>query len=139
MNRWKALACAAAATLGISMLAQSPASAATGFTFERPGARVVGKVSVSGNTVYLSGTVKDTPPGDGYCAWVRVTFHYTDSPFNRVESRKACGAGNPAASWAWNSPSTTVSSVDVFACSGSSSAYYSFTCDDGDQVFFRWN
>jgi hypothetical protein len=61
MNRWKALACAAAATLGISMLAHSPASAATGFTFERPGARVVGNVSVSGNTVYLSGTVKDTP------------------------------------------------------------------------------
>jgi hypothetical protein len=29
--------------------------------------------------------------------------------------------------------------VDVFACSGSSSAYYSSTCDDGDQVFIRWN
>ncbi|MGY0063118.1 hypothetical protein ACWY4P_42375 [Streptomyces sp. LZ34] len=137
MNRWKALTCAATAGLGLTMLASSPASAATDFTFERPGARVVGSAYVSGGTVYVSGTVKDTPPGDGYCAWVRVIFRYSDGGYNRIESRKACGADNPAASWAWHSSSPQLANVDVYACSGSSSSYNSSTCDDGAMVYIR--
>ncbi|MFI1335766.1 hypothetical protein ACH4U7_37780 [Streptomyces sp. NPDC020845] len=139
MNRWKALTCAATAGLGLTMLASSPASAAAGFSFEfeRPGTRVVGSTDWSGGTVYVSGTVKDTPPGDGYCAWVRVVFRYSDGGFNRIESRKACGANNPAASWAWHSSSPNLVNVSVHACSGSSSSYYSSTCDDGDIVYQR--
>ncbi|MGW3563724.1 hypothetical protein ACWDSL_07455 [Streptomyces sp. NPDC000941] len=131
MNHWKALTCAATAGLGLTLLASSPASAATDFTFERSGSRVVGSTYGSGGTVYVSGTVKDTPPGDGYCAWVRVIFRYNDGGYNRIESRKACGANNPAASWAWQSSSPNLVDVSVSACSGSSSYYDSSTCDGG--------